>query len=192
VTYILFAGCDVRVDPELPDVAWDKKRRELFLIRPEVTRPLSVDPWVWPKPRPVAGEPVGCPLPWVSVDDVRRRWASQEGRDGWVSIAIGAVAADSHARELLAKGRGIKTEVMAGSQWRFLGYDIADASDISGLSNCGYEGWALESLRQTWAPRLNTHGLFSEVSDAVSFRSVTDHRVPEHAPFQVYGIWLVP
>jgi hypothetical protein len=191
MTPILFVGADIRVDPGLPDAAWDRKRREQFLIRPEVTRPLSVDPWVWPKARPEAGEPVGDPLPWVSVDDVRERWASQEGSDGWVAVAIGAVATDSRARELLAMERGIKTEVVVGTRWRFLGYDIADAGDISGLSNCGFEGRELERLRPTWAPRLNGHGLFSEISDAVSFRSATDQRVREHAPFQVYGIWMV-
>ncbi len=103
---VVFVGCDIRVDPELPDVTWDLTRRELFLIRPEVARPLSIDPWVWPKPSPVAGEPVGYPLPWVSVEDVRQRWASQEGSDGWVSIAIGAVVEDVSAREVLANGSG--------------------------------------------------------------------------------------
>jgi hypothetical protein len=86
---------------------------------------------------------------------------------------------------------GIDTQLVAGPGWRFLGYDIADAGDISGLSNCGYEGHELESLRPTWAPRLNDHGLFSDASDAISFRSVTDKRVAEHAPFRVCGIWLV-
>jgi hypothetical protein len=81
--------------------------------------------------------------------------------------------------------------VVVGTRWRFLGYDIADAGDISGLSNCGFEGRELERLRPTWAPRLNDHGLFSDISDAVSFRSATDQRVREHAPFQVYGLWLV-
>jgi hypothetical protein len=187
---ILFAGGDIRMDPELPDAAWDHKRREQYLIRPEVTRPLSVDPWVWPKPKPKAGEPVGDPLPWVSVEVVRQRWASQEDGDGWAVIAIGALVTDVRAQEVLARS-GIDTAIVVGTRWRFLGYDIADAGDISGLSNCGYEGRGLESLRSTWAPRLNNHGLFSDISDASLFRSVTDKRVPEHAPFQVYGLWLV-
>jgi hypothetical protein len=133
----------------------------------------------------------GPPIALGDRRDVRRRWASQEGSYGWVVIAIGVVAADSHAREILAKERGIKTEVVVDTWWRFLGYDIADAGDISGLSNCGYEGGELASLRPTWAPRLNDHGLLSDLSDAISFRSASDKRVPEHAPFQVYGIWLV-
>jgi hypothetical protein len=144
MTPILFAGGDIRVDPGLPDAAWDRKRRQQYLVRPEVTRPLSVDRWVWPKPRPVAGEPVGDPLPWVSAEDVHQRWASSHvGTDGWVVIAIGVVAVDSHAREVLARS-GIDAEVVVGPGWRFLGYDIADAGDTSGLSNCGYEGHELE------------------------------------------------
>jgi hypothetical protein len=39
--------------------------------------------------------------------------------------------------------------VVVGTRWRFLGYDIADVGDISGLSNSGFESRELERLRPT-------------------------------------------
>jgi hypothetical protein len=53
-------------------------------------------------------------------------------------------------------------------------------------------GAVAPAVRAKWGLfRLRAHGLFSDISDAISFRSVTDKRVSEHAPFQVYGLWLV-
>jgi hypothetical protein len=111
-----------------------------------------------------------------------------EAQGAWVVIAIGAVAAVAHSREMLARG-GIDTELVAETNWQFLGFDVVDGS-ISGLSNCGFEAGELAGLK-AWAPRINDHGLLSNLSDALLFRSVTDQRVPEHAPFQVCGLWLV-
>jgi hypothetical protein len=192
VTTILFAGADVRVNPDLPDPTWDERRREAFLIRTDVRRPLSLDTTVWPRPARVDGQPVEEPLPWVGVESVRRRWAQwqPDGDRAWVIVAIGAVAADTDAREKLANGSGIDTELVADPNWRFLGFDIVDGS-ISGLTNCGFEPGELEGLRG-WAPRINDHGLLSDLSDTLSFRLLTDRRVPEHAPFEVCGLWLVP
>jgi hypothetical protein len=50
----------------------------------------------------------------------------------------------------------------------------------------------MDRLRAAWALRVNDHGLIAELSDATLFGSLTDERVPEHAPFEVYGIWLAP
>ena len=192
MTVILFAGGDIRVSPELPDPSWDADRRERYLLRPEIVRPLSVDQCVWPRPEHREG--LGGPLPWVDVEAVRLRWMSTPGgsASGWVVIAIGVVVDDAEAREHLAVRRGIGTVLEVGPAWRFLGYDVADEGNISGLSNCGFDGGDVGSLRAKWASRINEHGLLADPSDATSFRSMTDRRVPEHAPFEVYGIWQVP
>ena len=42
-----------------------------------------------------------------------------------------------------------------------------------------------------WGPRLNEHHLFKNAESAFAFRLVTNRRVPEHAPFFVYGLWLI-
>lgn len=76
-------------------------------------------------------------------------------------------------------------------EWRLLGFDVADAGLTSGLSNCGYPQTELATLRTTWASDLNEHHLFTEVERALAFRDVTNRRVPEHAPFSVYALYMV-
>jgi hypothetical protein len=73
-----------------------------------------------------------------------------------------------------------------------LGYDVADAGWISGLSNCGYTDDEIKTLAPVWAPRLNSFGLLASVEDAVAFRQVCDARVTEHAPFWIYALWRLP
>ncbi|MCL2449313.1 MAG: hypothetical protein FWD17_10220 [Polyangiaceae bacterium] len=72
-----------------------------------------------------------------------------------------------------------------------LGYDIADDVFLSGLSNCGYTDDDARALRLLWGPKLNRFHLFEDARVASAFRSVTDARVPEHAPFFVFGIYLI-
>ena len=79
--------------------------------------------------------------------------------------------------------------IAAGSR---LGYDVADLALISGLTNCGYAPDIVETMRARWAPRLNAHHLFTTATDAATFKSATDVRVPEHAPFYVYDIHRLP
>ncbi len=61
---------------------------------------------------------------------------------------------------------------------------------LSGLSNCGFEG-EREALREDWGPHLNDYHLFEDAESALAFRPVANRIVPEHAPFFVYGLWLI-
>lgn len=138
------------------------------------------------------GRPSPEALPWVSVEEVRQR--AVEARTTRqlhaVTLVIGFVIETSND-DALAASQGIDTDLVVEPGWRLLGFDIADGTAISGLSNCGYQEDEADALRDAWAPRLNEHGLFVEVHDALAFRAVTDARVREHAPFAVYAIWLV-
>jgi hypothetical protein len=78
-----------------------------------------------------------------------------------------------------------------GVQPVLLGYDVADVHFTSGLSNCGYLGEEREWLRSKWGRDLNEHHLFRESTRALEFVAVTDKRVPEHAPFLVFGVYLL-
>ncbi len=138
------------------------------------------------------GEPSPQALPWVSVEEACQR--AVEARTTRqlraVTIVIGLVTESSND-EALAASRGIETEIAVEPRWRPLGFDIADGTTVSGLSNCGYKADDALAFRDAWAPRLNDHGLFDEVHDALAFRAVTDARVREHAPFAVYALWMV-
>jgi len=156
----LLVGTEARVDPRLADPTWDAARRETYLLRRDVERPLSVDPAVWPSGPPPA-----------------------------VTVVIGLVIETSND-EALAAGQGIADEVVVDAGWQCLGFDVADGA-ISGLSNCGYDADEVGALRERWAARLNAHGLFDDVEEALAFRALADTRVREHAPFAVVAMWLV-
>lgn len=72
--------------------------------------------------------------------------------------------------------------------WRVLGYDVADAYQVSGLVNCGYALEAKSALKEVWAPRLTADGLIASAEWAEEFVSIANRRVAEHAPFFVYEL----
>jgi len=71
--------------------------------------------------------------------------------------------------------------------WRRVGFDVADTGFVSGLSNCG---WKEEEtfLKRKWIRFINADGLLTNFDAALDFRAEMDERIPEHAPFFVYGI----
>jgi hypothetical protein len=76
-------------------------------------------------------------------------------------------------------------------RWQFLGFDVTDGSFLSGLSDCGYDAGGRPALVQQWSPHLNDHHLFADVGKAFEFRSLSNYRVAEHAPFFVIGLWQI-
>ena len=122
------------------------------------------------------------PSTWSDVQ--RQAW------DKLVSVPQGSAWTDAGLRELEAK-RIVSTERETG--WSFLGFDVADAYLLSGLSNCGLSSEKEdERLAPIWAGHLNDHHLFQDENQAVAFSKTLDERVPEHAPFYAYGLWQVP
>jgi hypothetical protein len=131
----------------------------------------------------------GTPLPWISIKGVIHRYPSLADFNA-TAIAIGVVAEDAEQESILETTTGVDANLVADSDWVFLGFDVADGS-TSGLSNCGYDASQARILRPVWGPRLNAHGLFVDIADALSFRRLTNEQVPAHAPFYVYGIWMI-
>ena len=76
-------------------------------------------------------------------------------------------------------------------EWPLIGYDVADAARLSGLSNCYYSGDQDDRGAEQYAEHLNDKHLFSNLEQAMQYCLVTDIRVPEHAPFFVYGLYRV-
>jgi hypothetical protein len=207
-------GFDARERADELTTLWSADRREQFLLRANVATPLSVDVLVWPSVFDI-GQGIGLPrsererlhLAGVSLpaytgtnvglwEDAPRMldYLSQRGAETrpYVVIAVswftggGASGADSFgpypARTLPATRH---------PSWQRLGFDVADGSLLSGLTNCGYQMEEAPALRAQWGPRLNQSHLFDTVDDALQFGSLTDARVPAHAPFRVYGLYLV-
>jgi hypothetical protein len=76
------------------------------------------------------------------------------------------------------------------AEMRFLGYDVADESLLSGLMNCRYDIADMHE-KSAWASELNEFHLFNDFHFASRYRCVTDMRVSEHSPFRVYSVWTI-
>jgi len=61
----------------------------------------------------------------------------------------------------------MKEEEAIESTWLRLGYDVADDSLLSGLSNCGLAPREeARRMRETWAPVVNRYHLFDDRATA--------------------------
>jgi hypothetical protein len=80
------------------------------------------------------------------------------------------------------------TETETAADWPLLGYDVCDAWQVSGLTNCGYSPEEKSALVEIWRPRLTVNGLLQTLTWAKEFVGVANGRVLEHAPFYVYEV----
>ncbi len=210
-------GFDIRRRPEdYVDSDWTRDRRELYLLRPEVRWPLSVDTAVWPtvfeyrfsattgaRPYPRGTTPVD---PGYSFSGLWRDLAhmraihKQHQIDQIVGIEIGVcLFVDPRTRTdsssfLLLDDRivppVVPPELPTNSS--LLGYDVADGSLVSGLCNCASDTTTMRELQTSWSSSVNEYGLIETLDNAIRFRSIADARVPEHSPFWIFGIYRLP
>lgn len=205
-------GFDLRLPADsYLDGQWPADRRALFLLRPEIARPLSVDRMVWPSlfefpgSTLLANQDIGsipfestrhrevCSLLWSDPARMAAAVPSDTARlgEGCETIRIdleteAPVTADGAWGYLLDEP--ILADRIQG-HWQFLGYDIADASLCSGLSNCGYQSSERARIAKVWAPKLNEAGLMMDWDDARAFCNLSDQRIREHAPFFVLALY---
>jgi hypothetical protein len=182
-------GFDARslaVEPQ----AWPPERRSTYLLRPRVEQPLSTDPLVWPR---VLGESDGGLSTRMVEPDLavlQERLCRIDHRAGpYVIVATSILPVPSDPDSLGHLAAPEPSTIDGG--WSHLGYDVSDEGLLSGLSNCGYGQGEVGALRAEWGPDLNDHHLFRDAARALEFRTITDERVPEHAPFFVYGLYEV-
>jgi hypothetical protein len=188
-----FIVFDARTVPQPASTDWSSERRERYLVRPDVATVLSVDPGVWPRTRLQAG---ASGHRWVGISegfsrdlpDLQRRIPDgQKLIAKVVALSVPTGAAD----DLGIWDIDVAQYEMPSASWTLLGYDVAEAGFLSGLSNCGYRPDEAISIRERFAADLNDFHLFAAQAVAEEFRSVTDRRVPEHAPFYVFGLYAV-
>lgn len=188
---LLLYGFDARAPLDAPDPAWTEDRREMYLLRKDAARPVSVDRAVWPPVSPAAATDGFAPDYWADLDALRRACTTAGSTDRSSTLVALSVVEDTDvARALLVPCR----PAAIPADWRPLGWDVADTGLISGLSNCGFvlDVDDVAELRGRFAPRLNRYGLFDSVSDARVFRELSNARVPEHAPFLIHRILAIP
>jgi hypothetical protein len=199
-----------------PSIHWDRERRDRFLLRMDASPVLSTDELVWPSVfnthhLPLATESeleelglVGPQRPsWIGPnaplwEDLYRLKAQlfavdlEIRRPYWI-IAITAHLFPEIASQLTYGPYFEKTNPDRRRQsWTFLGYDVSDGSLLSGLTNCGYtQDDRQKQPASLLVKELNPYHLFDSIEPAEAFRKYSDERVKEHAPFLVYGLYLV-
>lgn len=165
----------------VPDPSWTADRRTRYLLCRDVPSVRSVDTQVWKRPPGLPRPPVPEGL-WPNLSDLFAA-AGALDRAGVVAVRITAFTEDEPAPGSLDPvGPAVE-------RYDFLGYDVADYWQLSGLTNCGYSPEEAASLAPVWAPLLNEWHLFGNPDDAEAYADVTEERVPEHAPFYAYGVY---
>lgn len=180
-------GFDVRADP---NIIWANRRSRPhdFLLR-DVSQPLSVDSSVWLyQPSDTLDGITSFTLSgwqFSSSDE-----AKEQTKSGQVTIAVTVrlVGLDQSVREDWLQRAWV--HYRPESEWILLGYDIGDQSCLSGLSNCGY-GAERDKWKSIWGEDINEHHLVTNSAKAEMLARATDARVPEHAPFAAFGLYLL-
>jgi hypothetical protein len=185
-------GFDIRLELEASASRWNEERRSKFLLRDDIRRPLSVDQNVWSSAFPDANDSEqwrGVLGHWSDLTAMSGHACARGIVGCLVSTVIIWDLLTSAERHGWATGRlDGTTPTKLGPEWRIIGYDIADRWLVSGLSNCGYIGSERAEWRSRWSDRVNEAHLFDDPDEASRFAKATDERVPEHAPFFVYGL----
>lgn len=184
-------GFQLRLSPDQLN-EWDKKRRETFLLREDIAKPLSVDEDIWPllddaKIRNDLFLNPEFPVNGLNIHDLRPGISTPPGRGCLLAIT----ASDIEVSQLRSRHR-IQSELLCRDPkelgLRLLGFDVADAWFYSAQSNCGF-GDSKQSLSQRFSHSINGYGLFDSQEEAAAFREGANVRIPDHAPFVVYGLW---
>lgn len=214
IEYVVgFGVCDTTCHAA---AAWNDKRRALHLCRPDVRMPLGVDP----RCRTVAIDTKEAnhsneiTITWMECDDHKDATARQHMLHPTFSSIQNVIAALS--RGLSASSRAFavsqcvptgcrllrtnslqdvtlsdRVDELMSERWVRVGYDVCDHWMISALQNCAFSGSEMVKSNVDWSARINEWHLFSSVDTAVEFSFFSDVRVPEHAPFSVYGLYFI-
>ena len=219
-------GFDIRLCAEdYVDKRWDKKNRDLLLLKPEITWPLSVDEWIWPSvfilsqkealQARVGYFPEYLPFQGVIKADptnfrhqITALWTNFEEMkicyfenakkkeklpQQAIPIAVELITNEPFTSYEYWHGALFPSlNIQIPANWVFLGYDIADDGFESGLYSRGYEQNEKRLLQKTWITRFNEYGLIKDFKDVTEFKELTDKRIPEHAPFYIFGLWRAP
>jgi hypothetical protein len=180
-----------------------------FLLRQDLDDVLSADTMVWPSIfKTAVSMECGSDLPlpdwigtnapfWEDLNALRNAIPHGYSHEHpfWLIAAtwhadLGFEKEERLEKKVLGPYVARTTPEHRDGAWAFLGFDITD-SGISGLSNCGYDDAERDGLATEWAHQLNRYHLFDSLEHAFEFRTMTNVRVPEHAPFFVIGLWLI-
>jgi hypothetical protein len=181
-------GFDVRATPT---TRWRDTglRPSEFLLR-DTAQPLAVDSSVWPRRSTdtVSGATRFETRGWQYFSEAEAR--GQAGQDQVIiAVTVRLIGLDEESCDFWRSSAWVRTA--PSKSWSLLGYDIADHGCLSGLSNCGY-GPDRDRWAASWGAVVNEYHLVTDGAKADALARATNDRVPEHAPFAAFGLYLVP
>jgi hypothetical protein len=81
--------------------------------------------------------------------------------------------------------------VSVKSEWKFLGYDVADAvRQYSAFYGFDWNKEEFDGIVKSTAVKLNEYGIVDDQESATKLAIVFDKLIPEHSPFAPCGVWL--
>lgn len=181
-------GYSVNIVNSDPD--WTRERRLQFLIDPNIRLPKSVDSSVWEESYDFLDE--------LSEQEMMDNYIKWRDKERLIDLTNYSVTEKNRVltASYLHFFDYVPTEVWAmeyrsepiNKDFIFLGYDVANSSTLSGLSNCGYSNSSLEYCRENYLKYINQHGLFESFEVAWDFLSYTNQRTPADSPFYIYSL----
>ena len=191
-------GFDVRemwLEPEALTV--HENWKDIFLLRKQIKKVLTTGN-SWPSVFDVDDQLDELDVPrWHGglknnlqkmEDYVTMGWGSQ-WKPCWITAVTKLV--DSEWKQMMhQEGYPINPRDL-DENWTLLGYDVSNEWLLSGLSGLGYYPEEVQTLGKNWGRYLNEYHLLTDLQQAIDFQKMTDERVADHAPFFVYGLYLI-
>jgi hypothetical protein len=162
-----FLVADFRFSEAKTRDAWsDDRRREQYLLRTDVTVPISADPRV--TMRTEDPSEVGSRIAVI---------AQGEDQEGEAKSTFQAAFCSFPTIETFAESE-------------FLGFDVCDCDLYSALLNCGYVHQSNPTdPKPLWGSALTERHLLRHLEDAKAVREAADARVAAHAPFFILRVF---
>lgn len=197
-------GFDTREMYMSYDQTWSETEKEHFLLRKYINKPLSTFRKVWSSIfiDRVSSEMMGLLNVfglWVSLAEMRDYYSNIINpipKNVWeIAISKQDVEGNQTLRTQSSWSLGDSFIPQCepshiDPRWLLLGYDVSDDSLWSMLyADHGTEEFP--NIRQLWSRHLNQHHLFSEINYAIDFAKFANQVDSGHAPFSVYGLYLI-
>jgi hypothetical protein len=211
-------GYDIRqLSTDYVNSLWNTKRRKELLLNDKIEWPLTIDKNLWYSVFTYLGEnnpkaekdPMTIAIKeddvewnhnmlgyWPNYEDMFRFFISHKKNiKTGIPIYVEAYLFDDIPKQVMLEVILEKTFTTKEKpeDWILLGFDVADYSFLSGLTNCGYkENIRKDLISSGWLDKLNEFGLLNTLNDALAFKQITDKRVHSLAPFYIYKLFKAP
>ncbi len=183
---------------------WPEERQRRFLLRRDIIKPLSTYNGVWQSvfDAQTSLQPPEWEHPimglWNNLatllEYLDTAWSARTHPYWLIAVTL---YREGHERESMVErtARSVDiTPALRDPSWALLGYDVCDEWLLSGLTDLAWGDGSPEEVQaicQKYLPSLNEYHLFTSVDSAAEFIPLAEEGARAHAPFFVFGLWLI-